>query len=175
MRGKIAAVEVEGPEITTVVQFSDQGILILDDYAGEPHVRISARPLTFVSVLLSRAGAGRLPAEMKIHGDVGLAQDFQQLLMDLDIDWEEQLSRWTGDMAARQIGRLFRTLYGYFGEVRQTALMNISEYLLYEREVVPAQEEVNSFIEAVGALRNDSERLMQRVERLEKHITGIES
>ena len=175
MRGKIVAVEVEGPAITTIVQFSEQCVHLLDEYAGEPHVTISARPLTFVSVLLKRAGPGRMPAEMKIHGDVGLAQDFQQLVNDLDIDWEEQVSHWTGDTAARQLGRLYRTLHNYLGEAGQTAIMNFSEYLLYEREIVPPRDEVNAFIEAVNTLRNDSERLIQRVGKLEKQITGIGS
>ncbi|MEQ8661445.1 MAG: SCP2 sterol-binding domain-containing protein, partial [Gammaproteobacteria bacterium] len=70
-------------------------------------VTITGRVTDFVA--LARAnrrgeaiGAGRV----EIMGDLAVAQDVQALLAELDIDWDEWLAGYVGDVAAHRVGRL---------------------------------------------------------------------
>ena len=105
---------------------------------------------------------------MDVSGDITLAQDFQKILHSFEIDWEEQLSHWTGDTAAHKLGRIFRLTRGYLKETQNTIGMNISEYLRYEKDMLPDRDEVQEFIADIDVLRNDAERIRQRIERLMK-------
>lgn len=172
LAGKLIAVQVTGTDLAVYVQFTKEGILLSLEHATRPNVTIRARPLTLIGLLLDREGrATGITPDMEISGDTGLAQRFQEMLRLVEIDWEEHLSHWTGDIAAHQIGRFFRSTRSYLRETRKTLGMNISEYLRYEKEILPNREEVAAFVSSVDTLRNDAERLQQRLDRLPGKIT----
>lgn len=172
LAGKIVIIEVVGPELRICLQFNDQGITLMREFDGKPHVTIRARPATFMGLFLNRNGkVTKTTPDMDISGDVVLAQDFQNILKHIDIDWEEHLSHWTGDTAAHKLGRVFRHARVYLQEARHTIGMDISEYLRYEKNMLPDRDEVEEFIAAVDSLRNDAERIKQRIARLRGRIT----
>jgi ubiquinone biosynthesis protein UbiJ len=109
---------------------------------------------------------------MEIIGDTGLAQRFQQIIRNLEIDWEEHLSHWFGDMTAHKLVRILTQTSELLKETHRTISMDISEYLRYEKDMLPDREEVEEYIAAVDVLRNDAERLQLRIARLQKIITG---
>jgi len=47
---------------------------------------------------------------------------------------------------------------------------NTSEYLQEEARYLPTKYEINHFLNNVDTLRNDTERLTQRIARLEKKL-----
>ena len=85
---------------------------------------------------------------VEIQGDTETGQQLQDILASAEWDWEEQLSRFTGDVVAHQVGTLARRARRLLGSSRDTLERDISEYL---------QEE---------CLRADLDRLSARVERL---------
>jgi ubiquinone biosynthesis protein UbiJ len=170
--GKLIGIQVTGTALTIFVKFEREGMLLSLEHEGKPNVTIKARPFTLIGLLLDRDGkATGITPDMEISGDTSLAQRFQEILRNVEIDWEEHLSHWIGDIAAHQVGRLFRTTRSYLRETRSTLGMNISEYLRYEKEILPTREDVADFVSAVDVLRNDAERLQQRFDRLLKKIT----
>ena len=172
LAGKLIAIQATGTDLTIYVQFAKEGILLALENEARPHVTIRARPFTLMGLLLDRDGkATGITPDMEISGDTNLAQRFQEILRQVEIDWEEHLSHWIGDIAAHQVGRLFRTTRSYLRETRATIGMNISEYLRYEKEILPVRDDVTAFISAVDVLRDDVERLQQRLDRLQRKIT----
>jgi ubiquinone biosynthesis protein UbiJ len=172
LAGKLIAIQIIGTALTIYVKFERKAMLLSLEHEGKPHVTIRARPFTLIGLLLDRDGkATAITPEMEISGDTNLAQRFQELLRNVEIDWEEHLSHWIGDIAAHQAGRLFRTTRSYLRETRSTLGMNISEYLRYEKEILPTREDVAEFVSAVDVLRNDAERLQQRFDRLLRKVT----
>lgn len=167
LSGKVIAIEVTGTVITWFLHFTNQGISLDREYSGQPNVTIKARPSALVSLCLNRnSKITKVSPDMEINGDVGLAQEFQQILKTLDIDWEEHCSHWVGDTAAHKLGRFLKLAKNYIIETRHTIGMDISEYLRYEKEILPEREEIELFNNAVDTLRDDAERLAQRLERL---------
>lgn len=166
--GKCIAVEFTRPDVIVNIHCLESGVRLAADSGDKPDVIIRGRPVAFVGLLLrqSRDTTG-FPREMEITGDVALAQYFQQLMKNLDLDWEEYLSQQVGDTMAHKLGNLFRGVHRFSRETAATLGMDISEYLRFERETVPDQSEVDEFITGVDELRNDIERLKQRISRLE--------
>ena len=161
---------------TIVKCLEEQGVEVMFGFPGGVIIdlfdELEKSDITHVLVRHEQAAIHAADAYGRVKGDVGVAQKFQQLLHELEIDWEELASHWTGDTAARQLGRLARAMRHYLAEVRQSTRLNISEYLLYEKEIVPEKEEIDDFIREIATLRNDSERLFQRFDRLEKQVQG---
>jgi ubiquinone biosynthesis protein UbiJ len=106
---------------------------------------------------------------VRVEGDTALAQHFGTILADLDIDWEEQLSKLTGNIVAHEVGRVARTAAGYADRMRATLEQNLREYLQEEARVLPTRFEIREFLDAVDVLRDDVERLGARIERLQRH------
>ena len=172
LAGKSIAIQVIGAAFTIFVKFEKEGIALSREHATKPHVTIRARPLILIGLLLDRDGkAAGITPDMEISGDTNLAQRFQEILRNVEIDWEEHLSHWIGDIAAHQVGRLFKTTRSYLRETRATFGMNISEYLRYEKDILPVREDITAFVSAVDVLRDDVERLQQRFDRLQRKIT----
>ena len=103
---------------------------------------------------------------VKIDGDTETGQAFQDLLADVDWDWEEQLSRVTGDVIAHQTGKLAKQAKQLLSDSRDTLAQDCSEYLQEEAQWLPTQIEVDYFLADVDRLRDDVARLEARVKRL---------
>ncbi len=172
LSGKVIKIEITGPDISIFLLFDTQGIIIKTEQDAKPNVTIKARPSTFMGLLLNRDDkVTRFSPDMEIIGDAGLAQCFQQIIKNMEIDLEEHLSRWFGDTAAHKLGRIFRQSREFLKETHQTISMDISECLRYEKDLLPDREEVEEYIAAVDVLRNDAERLQLRIARLQNIIT----
>lgn len=165
LSGKIIRIESSGIDISLFIE--NQGVIILSDYDGEVDVHISGAPVTLLGILLwqGEATLSNNP-EVTISGEMNLAQQLLQLLKRLDIDWEEQLAQRLGDFPAHKLGTLFRQCQTYANTRFDNLQLNISEYLQEETRHLPSRAEMETFLNAVDTLRDDMERLEQRVQRL---------
>ncbi len=105
---------------------------------------------------------------VQVSGDGEVAQGFQQLLEVARPEFEEELSRLTGDVAAHHIARFARGARNWMSKARDTAAMNVAEYLTEESRDLPARSEADEFLAAVDALREATDRLEARIARLER-------
>ena len=172
LSGKRIHISISIINLDFLLCFTPEGFSITDTVNQDVDVVIKATPLNFFRMILQHyddTGGGNV-AKLEITGDVGLAQSFQSILSDLDIDWEEYFSNWIGDYPAHKLGLVLYQLRQYTREARQSFARDISEYLRYEKESIPLIEEVDCFNQEVDDLRNDSDRLRQRIDRLERSI-----
>ncbi len=105
---------------------------------------------------------------MEIRGDTDTGQAFQDILSEVDLDWEEPLSRLTGDVIAHQAGKLVHEGRQFIRQACGTLEQDLSEYLQEEARLLPARIEVHYFLDEVDRLRSDTDRLTARVARLLK-------
>ena len=104
---------------------------------------------------------------VRIAGDAEVAQRFRDLLQHAQPDFEEELSRVIGDVAAHQVANVARGLLDWGRKAAGSFADNVAEYLQEEGRDVPARVEVEEFLEGVDRLRDDAERLEARLARLE--------
>ena len=106
--------------------------------------------------------------DVQIIGNTALAQKFTRLLLQVDIDLEEQLSRVTGDVIAHEVGNRVRQTSAWLQRAGKNAGLDLQEYLQEEIRVLPNPLELQNFYADVDDLRDAVERLEARVQRLQQ-------
>jgi ubiquinone biosynthesis protein UbiJ len=173
MQGKIIQIELLGLGISFCLIPEPQGFQLLSHYEGEPDCLLRGSLLDLATMGNRRNSAEQLfGGSVTIEGDTALAQRFGDFFTGLDIDWEEQLSRLTGDVAAHEIGNVMRGTIGWGKQLNRTATQNLKEYLEEELRLIPGRYEVEPFLSAVDRLRDDVERLEARIQRLSSDASG---
>lgn len=171
LAGKRILVDVIDLEFLILINIEDDKFSLTQATARTGDVIISGRATSLPGLVLKRDSVTNVfPKDIEIKGDVHLAQEFQNILKGLEIDWEEYTSRWIGDTAARKLGNILRTNREWMLKARDNIKANISEYLRFEIELLPDRLLIDEFNNAVDAVRDDTERLQQRINRLQKNI-----
>jgi ubiquinone biosynthesis protein UbiJ len=166
MEGKVIELDVIGLGLSLYFMPGTKGILVAGHYEGEADTQLRASPLGFARLSLGRREDALFKGAVDIQGDTDTGEQFQDILSEVDWDWEEQLSRVTGDVIAHQTGKLARKATLFIKNSRSTLQQDISEYLQEEARLLPAGIEVGYFLEEVDQLRADVDRLSARIDRL---------
>ena len=171
LQGKVIAVELRGLGQTLYLLPDAQGLMVQSHFEGEPDATLAGTPLSFAELSLSRNPNRVLfRGDVQITGDIRLGQDFKRILDELDVDWEEVLSQYTGDIVAHKLGDLVRDISQWGQNALRTLGQNGAEYLQQESFDLPFKEEVGPFLKEVSQVRDDVERLAARVARLQQHL-----
>ena len=171
MAGKCLAIKLKGLDITLYLLIDSQGIQIFNHYPDTPDATLSGTPMELLNLTLEQQPGPAMFADgVKISGDTELGQHFKRLFDSLDIDWEEQLSHYTGDIFAHKLGNLFRTGKTWGQQAGDILQQDIAEYLLQEDHLVPEQAELEDFFSQIDKLREDTDRLQARISRLKNKL-----
>ncbi|HEU5398908.1 MAG TPA: SCP2 sterol-binding domain-containing protein [Gammaproteobacteria bacterium] len=163
LEGKVIAFELMGLPLKFYFLPQPGRLTVAADYHGDADIHVSAPPASLFTSALQRDDAP--PKGMQINGDAETAQIFSRLLKQADLDWEELLSRHTGDVAAHEIGKAVRGLHRWGRDAASRLGLDLAEYLQYESRDLPARREVEEFLTGVDRLRDDTERLEARLKR----------
>ncbi|MEW6646141.1 MAG: SCP2 sterol-binding domain-containing protein [Pseudomonadota bacterium] len=168
LEGRVIAVDLQGPEVTIFLLPGADGFRLMGHYEGAPDTRLRGTPLALLRLNRGKAGEGMFSGTVKIEGDVELGQRVQRILGGLDIDWEEHLSRLTGDVLAHQIGNMVRGFLRWGEQAAGNLERDFADYVQEERRDVPPRWEVDEFLTGVDGLRSAVDRLEARLRRLER-------
>src|SRR5690606_37439306 len=116
--------------------------------------------------LTALQGTDKVKRNARINGSVEFADTLGFVLRNLSWDFEEDLSRVVGDIAAHRIADSLRTLTAWQKQAAQNLAENAVEYLRDEKAVLPAPEEIAAFSNEVDKLRDDLARLEKRLQKL---------
>jgi len=163
--GRLIAIHSEQPDFDFYLQPTDSGLRFLKQPEGEPDVTLRGDMSGFIKLLKSD-GAGFSDAGVRIEGDVEIAQKLKAVMEHLDPDWEEELSRHVGDVAAHQIGRVARGVKDWLASAHRAIEKNSAEYFQEEAGVLATHDQIEQFVEGVDKLRDDVERLAARIEQI---------
>lgn len=166
--GRVIALELRGLDLMLVFRVQGRGIAIIDDPDQIPDTVLRGTPLGITRLGFGRGNAtGTLfSGDVEISGDVETGQTFKAVLDAIDIDWEEQLARLTGDVLAHQLGNAARHTSRWLDHARLTLEQDLSEFLQEELRVVPTRIEIENLIEDISRLGMDADRLDMRLRRL---------
>lgn len=105
-------------------------------------------------------------AEVAVSGDTEFAQAVRLVVRNARWDVEEDLARIFGDIAAHRMAGAGRGLVRMQRRAASSLARNLSDYWLEERPLIARREDVEQFVRDVDTLRDDLERLAQRISRL---------
>ena len=178
--GKVVAVTLLPFNETIYLCPTAKNVQVLDVYPGEPDTTLTGSAGAFsLMAFSSKPMRSIFSGEITITGDMQTGRKFQALFDKLDIDLEEVLSHYTGDVVAHGLGRLFRAGRDWGLETLESLKLNTTEFLQEETRDLPAVPEANIFFRQVDELRSDYDRLNARCERLQallrKNAAGLPS
>ncbi|MDW3095820.1 MAG: SCP2 sterol-binding domain-containing protein [Gammaproteobacteria bacterium] len=103
---------------------------------------------------------------IEIKGDAHIASVFQNTLREIEIDWEEILSKYTGDAVAYQLGRGAKSVQSIMKQLNDNMRQDIRDYLQDNIQASATKGEVEQFIQGVDKVRAQTDRLEARLNRL---------
>ncbi len=167
--GQVISLELTNTNFKIFILPSARGLLLQTATAEKEDVKIRGTVPDMLAYLLkANEKSGSFAGSIEVTGDVGLAQNFQSILKNIDIDWEEQLAQWFGDTVAHSMARLLRGAATFAADSCNKLQQDVSEYLRFETAMTPDKTALDEYASAVDTLRNDAERLKLRINRLEQ-------
>lgn len=168
LQGKLICLHVSNPDLRLYFLPTADNVRVTTDYDAEPDVTIHGSALALMRLSAAEdTGKAMLEQGIKIEGDMALGNRFSQILREIEVDWEELLSRAVGDVLAHQIGQLARDTKSWLDDSAHAMRLNTQEYLQEEARLLPADAEIRRYLDEVDTLRMDVDRLEARIKRLE--------
>ena len=146
------------------VRVGSEGLLEPGDREAISDVTLGMPPQAAARWLVEREAAIRT---VQVTGDADFAEALSFVAANVRWDFEEDLSRVTGDAVANRFGELVRAFGRWRREAAASVRANIAEYLTEEKAVLPTRLQAEAFLEAVDEVRDAAERLDKRIARLE--------
>ena len=137
LQGKVIAFELSGLDLTLYLLPHTEGVQVQYIYAGQADTTLQGSPLAFINMSLGDASDSFFSGKIRIKGDIELGQHFKRLLDQLDLDWEEWLSEYSGDLVAYKTGNLIRNLNRWGKDTLKTLKLDAQEYLQDEGQLNP--------------------------------------
>jgi ubiquinone biosynthesis protein UbiJ len=172
LEGTSLQVDVDG--ITRVRAVCSGGRLALLAGDDTPADAVISGSVPALLQLLKGGGAAAAQSRtsVQIRGDAEIANLYRELFSAARPDLEEELSRWVGDMPARHLSQLAKSVRTWARRARRTAGENIAEYLQEEGRDLVTQPEMEEFLRGVDAVRDGVERIEARLKGLEQRVKG---
>lgn len=131
---------------------------------GDPHVTIGVDAAQLPTLLIDPQALLR---NVRLSGDAEFAQVLSQVLQNLRPEPEEDLARFVGDAAAVRIVGFLRAAGQQIREGGARLTSTTADYFATENPLLVTREEAERFGTDVAQLRDATERLAKRIERLE--------
>lgn len=170
LNGKALRLQLTGVPMEFILRVEAERIQLSSARDSVADASLSGSPLGLLNLAAQQTTTSMSGSSVRIEGDAEVAQGFSELLKQAKPDFEEELSRIVGDVAAHQLGNTVRSMLGFGRRVGDTLLQNMGEYLSEEGRDVPSKTEADEFTRAVDTLRDDTERFAARLSALERKI-----
>ena len=172
-REQALAVIVSGTPWRILITLRAQELIISSfDEPDEANCILRAPPATLLKLLLTQDQQLLRQPEVSLQGDLLVMKTFANLSSQLDLDWEEILSKYLGDVAAFATMERARAGKKFFGQTVNSMCDNTRDYLQDELALLAPKILVTDFLNAVTDTSLDCNRLEARLHRLEQRIAS---
>jgi ubiquinone biosynthesis protein UbiJ len=134
---------------------------------GDPDLTIALTPAALPKLLTRDETVLQTIA---FSGDAELAGALQFLFRNLRWEYEEDLSRVVGDVAAHRIATTGRAFAAWQKDAAERLGQNVAEYLTEEAELLAPKPELERFSREVADLVDAVERLEKRLDRIARAL-----
>ena len=169
LTGQSVSLLANRPRLQLTLELCPGEIRVSHYWEGTPTVSIKGPLISILFQLGLNKSPGDLVASgIQVEGDQAFAQQLASLFREMDLDLEEPLAHWVGDVAAHQVGQAARSALNWFKKTTSTLLDDGSLYLREEGRQVVEKDELNQFNQSIDRVRADFDRLEARIQRLQQ-------
>lgn len=146
-------------------------IKVVSDFETETDVQIATSIPALIKMTMSeKSEESVLGSDIDMSGNMDVGRAFRDIFRNVDIDWEELISRYTGDIIAHKLGNGYRQFSHWLSGAGRTIESDITEYLQEESRQLPSNVEVASFLNGVDDARLAVDRAEARLRMLSSTI-----
>ena len=138
-------------------------------YDGEITTRISGTTSDFVALILSDdPGSELVNSPLEIHGDSNRLLELNNILRNMDLDWESPLTEYLGDVVGHQLANLVRNVNRWKVLTQKSLSRQVKEYVHEEARLSPSALELEDFYQDMQQFTLALDRIAFQVDRLQK-------
>lgn len=167
LEGTSLQVDVNGLTRVRTTCFAGHAALLAGDDSPADAV-ISGSAPALLQMFRSGTPRAETRTSVQIRGDAEIANLYRDLFAAARPDLEEEMSRWVGDMPARHLSLLAKSVRTWARRARRTAGENIAEYLQEEGRDLVTKTEMEEFLRGVDGVRESMDRIEARLISIER-------
>ena len=165
--GRVMSLTVEGTPFAFFFRADGGRLAIATRHDGPADASLSGTPIALLALAGPKAEGALRQGGVRIEGDAEVAQKFRDLLEQAQPDFEEELARVLGDVAARRFANVARGVLDWGRKAAGSLTGSVVEYLQEEGRDLPTRVEVDEFLDGVDRLRDDADRFEAKLSHLE--------
>jgi len=170
LTGKSLAVEISELNLLLCVHFETDIVRLSSNGDGSTTRLVGSLPGLINLALSERVNLA--DSDVQAWGNTALLADIKVIASDLDLDWEEAINDWLGDILGHQVAEKLRFQFGWLKQRSKAGKRLFSEFITEELRAVPSGSEVRDFNEQVDNLRLAADRASARFERLKQKFSS---
>jgi ubiquinone biosynthesis protein UbiJ len=171
LNGRSVQLHLRGPEIALAVTVEDARLKV-GPPQDDSQLKVAATPGSLLAMMFRRDDDGIAPGKVEIAGDAELARRLEILASKFAPDFEEAFARTFGDVLGVPLAKAVRKGLAHARDSASHLTEDGADWLRDEARVAMAPGEVEGFLDGVDELRERSERLESRVQRLMQRLPG---
>ena len=174
LAGKSLEINTSSPSMRLIVQFDCREIRLVEadenQLEAQADLKVSGDCDQLLKMLFNRGEGTSFSPKINLAGDAILAQELQEALLTIDIDWLRSLAPWLGHIAANEVAKNGRKAIDWSNRFRESVSRNLHDYMEEETELFPPIRTLDRFKHDLDLLKLRVDRVMARVRRLSQKI-----
>jgi ubiquinone biosynthesis protein UbiJ len=156
------------PPFTLLATVTETGELAASPFGTTADVTIGVTPGVLLRAAYSDSAAW---SAAQVTGDVEFAAALDYVRRNVVWDYEEDLSRVFGDIAAHRIASAAKRVQLWGRDTALKLSQTAAEYVTYEKPLIASAHAVEQFNREVDVLRDDVERIEKRLDLLGRRLS----
>ena len=174
LAGKSLKINTSSPNMCLIVQFDCREIRLIEadenQLEAQADLEVSGDCEQLLKILSNRGEGTSFNPKINLSGDAIFAQELQEALSTIDIDWPRALAPWLGHIAANEVAKNGRKAITWGNQFRESFKSNLHDYMEEETELFPSMGALDRFRHDLDSLKLRVDRVMARVQHLSKKI-----
>ena len=174
LAGKSLKINTSSPNMCLIVQFDFREIRLIEadenQLEAQADLEVSGDCEQLLKILSNRGEGTSFNPKINLSGDAIFAQELQEALSTIDIDWPRALAPWLGHIAANEVAKNGRKAITWGNQFRESFNSNLHDYMEEETELFPSMGALDRFRHDLDSLKLRVDRVMARVQHLSKKI-----
>ena len=169
LAGKVIAIACTMPAITVYLIPLENGIQLAKQWHAPADCTLTA-PATLLLKLGTSSDKTRVlhHPDVAIDGNSALLMDLADILQNLELDWEYELSRWLGPVPTALLSGHLRSRRDWLAQSAHSLHLNAADYLAEESRALVGRSEADMRFTEIDHLKLDLDRLDARITLLLK-------